>query len=54
MFGQNIPSRSRRGTEVDMHRDEGFNGQIVPGYSGVARVNKKKPKVIAKTPKRRN
>jgi hypothetical protein len=37
MFGQSYPPVTRKGTEVQMHQNEDYGSQMVPGYSGTSR-----------------
>ena len=46
-YGKMHPSKTRKGTQVDMHSDEGFAGpKVVPGYAGAYKNSK--TKVIGK------
>ncbi len=40
MFGSRINPKTRKGTQVDMHSDEGYGGQMVPGYAGAYKNSK--------------
>lgn len=47
MFGTRHNAKYRKGTSTDMHVDEGYAGQMVPGYAGPyknwkGKVSKKK------------
>lgn len=40
-YGRRIPAKTRRGTEVDMHSDEGYGGpRMIPGYAGAYKNEK--------------
>lgn len=42
-FGRHKSARYRRGTQVDMHNDEGYSGpKMVPGYAGAYKNSKTK------------
>jgi len=42
MFGTRHNARYRKGSAVDMHADEGYAGQAVPGYAGAYKNSKVK------------
>jgi len=40
-YGRQIPAKYRRGTHVDMHSDEGYEGpHVIPGYAGAYKNQK--------------
>ena len=51
MYGNRVNSKTRKGTQVNMHPTEGYAGQVVPGYAGAYKNSK--AKVIKKAPKKR-
>jgi hypothetical protein len=40
-YGKRHAAKQRKGDSVDMHNDEGYGSQMVPGY-GQARISKTK------------
>jgi len=42
-YGKMHPAKYRKGTQVDMHPDEGYGGsKMIPGYSGAYKNSKAK------------
>jgi hypothetical protein len=42
-YGRHKAAKYRRGTHVDMHKDEGFAGEkMIPGYAGAYKNSKSK------------
>jgi hypothetical protein len=42
-YGKSHPAKYRRGTNVDMHNDEGYGGpKMIPGYAGAYKNSKTK------------
>ena len=46
MYGKLHSPVTRKGTRVDMHPDEGYGGQMIPGYAGA--YQNEKTKVLGK------
>lgn len=43
MYGQRHNPKTRRGTQVDMHPDEGYGGpKMIPGYAGAYKNSKER------------
>lgn len=43
MYGKRVNPKTRKGTEVDMHPDEGYGGpKMIPGYAGAYKNSKTK------------
>lgn len=42
-YGKSHPAKYRKGTDVDMHPDEGYGGEkMIPGYAGAYKNSKTK------------
>ena len=52
MYGERHKPVTRKGTSVDMQADEGYGGQMIPGYAGA--YQNRKTKVIGKKAKPRS
>lgn len=52
MFGNSHKAKYRKGTQVDMHSDEGYEGShVIPGYAGAYKNEKTR---VYKKPRAKN